>query len=55
MRSASEPLATWLVQRSLSSGVIWCTSSWQGVGLKRGIGNEEMGNGNEEMEMWKLV
>ena len=24
-----------------------------GVGLKRGMGNEEMGNGNEEMEMWK--
>ena len=23
------------------------------VGLKRGMGNEEMGNGNEEMEMWK--
>ena len=25
----------------------------QRVGLKRGMGNEEMGNGNEEMEMWK--
>ena len=25
----------------------------RGVGLKGGMGNEEMGNGNEEMEMWK--
>ena len=36
-----------------SSHVIKLKLSSQRVGLKRGMGNEEMGNGNEEMEMWK--
>ena len=50
-REAPRPLTRRRGQRAYSNLENFHEVFW--VGLKRGMGNEEMGNGNEEMEMWK--